>query len=76
MYAVDAESGRPVTFFVYEGSAPDNRAFYRMSTFLHNSEIDVEGVILDRNFATDDIIQTIRAVVKIKRTTSEKLALY
>lgn len=59
MYAVDAESGRPVTYFVYEGSAPDNRAFYRMSTFLHNSEIDVEGVILDRNFATDDIIQTI-----------------
>ena len=59
MYAVDAETGRPVTYFVYEGSVPDNQAFQKMSTFLGSFDIKIEGVILDRGFAVEEVFRTI-----------------
>ena len=59
MYAVDAETGRPVTYFTYEGSVPDSPAFQRMATFLGGFDIDIEGVILDRGFAVEEVFRTI-----------------
>ena len=59
MYAVDAETGRPVTYFAYEGSVPDSPAFQKMATFLGGFDIDIEGVILDRGFAVEEVFRTI-----------------
>jgi hypothetical protein len=59
MYAVDAQTGRPVTYFTYEGSVPDNQAFQKMATFLDGFDIEIEGVILDRGFAVEEVFRTI-----------------
>lgn len=59
MYAVDAQTGRPVTYFTYEGSVPDSPAFQKMATFLGSFHIDIEGVILDRGFAVEEVFRTI-----------------
>ena len=58
MYAVNANDGRPITHFTYEGSVPDCKSFHRMAVFLSGAGIEIEGVILDRGFCTDDVIQT------------------
>lgn len=59
MYAVDASSGRPVTYFPSEGSVADVKAFQKIASFLSGFDIDVEGVILDRAFATEDVLSAI-----------------
>lgn len=59
MYAVDAQTGRPVTYFVYDGSVPDCQAFQKMATFLRGFRIEIEGVILDRGFAVEEVFRTI-----------------
>ena len=59
MYAVDARTGQPVTYFVYDGSVPDCQAFQKMATFLGGFKIEIEGVILDRGFAVDEVFRTI-----------------
>ncbi len=59
MYAVDARTGRPVTYFVYEGSVPDCQAFQKMATFLGGFNIEIEGIILDRGFAVEEVFRTI-----------------
>ena len=59
MYVVDAETGRPVTYFVYEGSVPDNQAFHKIAVFLGGFRIEIEGVILDRGFAVENVLQVI-----------------
>lgn len=59
MYAVDAETGRPVTYFTYEGNVPDCQAFQKMATFLGGFDIEIEGVILDCGFATEEVFRTI-----------------
>ena len=59
MYAVDAQTGRPVTYFTYEGNVPDCRAFQKMATFLGSFHIDIEGVILDRGFAVEEVFRAI-----------------
>jgi hypothetical protein len=59
MYAVDAETGRPVTYFTYEGNVPDSQAFQKMATFLSSFHIEIEGVILDRGFAVEEVFRTI-----------------
>ena len=59
MYAVDAETGQPVTYFVYEGNVPDSKAFQTMSTFLASFDIEIEGVILDRGFAVENVFEAI-----------------
>ena len=60
MYAVNAKDGRPITWFTYEGSVPDCKSFHKMAMFLSSAGIEVEGVILDRGFCTDDVIKTCR----------------
>lgn len=59
MYAVDVRTGQPVTYFVYDGSVPDCQAFQKMSTFLGGFKIEIEGVILDRGFAVEEVFRTI-----------------
>ena len=59
MYAVDADTGIPVTYYVYEGSVPDCRSFQWMATFLGGFGIEIEGVILDRGFAVEDVFKKI-----------------
>ena len=59
MYAVDADTGKPVTYHVYEGSVPDCQSFQWMATFLGGFGIEIEGVILDRGFATEEVLKKI-----------------
>ncbi len=59
MYVVDAETGMPVTYFVYEGNVPDSQAFQKIATFLGGFEIEIEGVILDRGFAVEPVFEAI-----------------
>ena len=59
MYAVDAETGQPVTYFVYDGSVPDCQAFQKMAAFLRGFNITIDGIILDRGFAVEEVFRTI-----------------
>ncbi|MBQ8095070.1 MAG: transposase [Clostridia bacterium] len=59
MYVVDGDTGRPVTYFVYEGSVPDAPAFQKVAAFLKSFTLDIEGVILDRGFAVESVFKTI-----------------
>ena len=59
MYAVDADTGRPVTYFVYEGDVPDSQAFQKLAVFLKGFNIEIEGVILDRGFAVEAVFAAI-----------------
>lgn len=59
MYVVDAETGALVTYFIYEGNVPDSQAFQTVATFLSNTQIEIEGVILDRGFAVEKVFETI-----------------
>ena len=74
MYAVDAQTGQPVTYFVYEGCVPDSQAFQKIAVFLGSCGIQIEGVILDRGFAVDPVFRTIeeygwKYVVMLPSTT-------
>jgi len=61
IWAVDASDARPVTWFVNNGSTPDCKAFDEVIKFLGDYGIGVEGVILDRGFASNDVINAITA---------------
>ena len=58
MYAVAAGSGKPVTYFVYAGSEPDQQAFHQIALFLGKADIKVKGLIMDAGFCTDKVIAT------------------
>ena len=62
IWAVDAETGMPVTWFVNEGNVPDSVSFERIITFLGQHDIEVEGVLLDRGFATEAIMTLIKSL--------------
>ena len=59
MYVVDGKTGCPVTYFVYEGNVPDAPAFQEVTTFLKSFSLEIEGVILDRGFAVENVFETI-----------------
>ena len=61
MYAVDAATGEPVTYFAYNGSVPDCQAFQKISVFLNSFHIEIEGVILDRGFAVPAVFDSIES---------------
>ena len=61
IWAVDASDARPVTWFVNNGSTPDCKAFDEVIKFLGDYGIGVEGVILDRGFASNDVINAMTA---------------
>ena len=55
IWAVDAHTGRPVTWFVNNGSMHDAKAIDEIVRFLAKSAIHVKGVILDRGFVSQDV---------------------
>ncbi len=59
IYAVDADTGEPVTYFVNGGGEVDCKVFQTIITFLHGYSVAVEGVILDRGFCTYEVVQTL-----------------
>ena len=61
MWAVDAHSGRPVTWFVNNGALHDSKAVDEVIRFLAASDINVEGVILDRGFVSQDVFDLLES---------------
>ncbi len=59
MYAVDSRTGMPVTYDVYYGSIVDKTAFDGILKNLENNGIKVKGVILDRGFCSNGVIDTV-----------------
>lgn len=57
IWALDTKTGTPVTYFVNNGGMVDSKAFQKMASFLGNSGIEIEGVILDRGFCSHDVIR-------------------
>lgn len=57
MYAVNAETGMPITYMLYNGGKIDAKAFVRMRSFLGLHGIDTNGVLLDRGFCTPEIFR-------------------
>jgi len=64
MYAVDADSGRPVTFFVYEGGRVDSKAMDLMVSYLSDSGLEIVGFILDRGFCYRSCLEKISSLGK------------
>lgn len=60
IWAVDASSGRPVTYQINNGGMVDSKAFQKVVTLLKGVGITVEGVILDRGFCTHDVVSAIK----------------
>lgn len=74
MWAVDAKTGTPVTWFVNHGAMPDCKAIDEMIRFLSASNLSVEGVILDRGFVSQEVLDLITSrgmnyVVMLKSST-------
>lgn len=55
IWAVDAETGRPVTWFVNNGAMHDAKAVDEVIRFLAQSDMEVKGVILDRGFVSQEV---------------------
>ena len=75
MYAVDAETGMPITEILYRGGRVDSKAFAEIQAFLRLYEITVEGVILDRGFCDVTCLQLIldqklKYIIMMKENTS------
>lgn len=64
MYAVSSETSMPVYYLVYEGGTADCSKLSEMMDCLSGSGLEVEGVILDKGFCTDNVI----AYLKDKKT--------
>lgn len=60
MWAVSAKDGRPVTYTINNGSKVDSKAFEEIAKLLASSKMEIEGIIVDRGFATEDCIKLIR----------------
>ena len=60
IWAVSSKDGRPITWFINNGGKIDAKAFEKIITFLKASGIAVEGVIIDRGFATEDVLNLIQ----------------
>lgn len=60
IWAIDASSGKPVTYQVNNGGMVDSKSFQKIITLLKGADISVEGIILDRGFCTHDVLQSIR----------------
>lgn len=84
MWAVDSETGRPITWDVYSGAVPDCKAIDGMIRYLSAANFKVEGVILDRGFDSKELLDLIKSkgmkcVLMLKSSASgyqEMLALH
>ena len=57
MYAVDSRNGDPITFSIYRGGRVDCKAVIEMIGWLKAYDIRVKGVIVDRGFATKEVLE-------------------
>ncbi len=62
IYAVDAKTGEPLTYFVNPGGVVDSQAFHKIIHFLAGYNLNVEGVILDRGFCTYEDVKTLKGL--------------
>ena len=62
MYAVCAETGLPLTYDVYHGNTVDSQAFHKIIELLNAHHIEILGIIIDRGFATDKVLDHIRSL--------------
>lgn len=74
IWAVDADTGRPITWFVNPGSMIDSKAFRGITQFLAASSIVIKGIIADRGFCSNDVINlaeelNIDYVIMLKSST-------
>lgn len=81
MWAVDAITGRPITWFVNPGNMIDAKAFRGIAQFLAASSISVEGLISDRGFCTQDVIDLaeecgLRYIIMLKGSTNGAQTLF
>lgn len=81
IYAVDAESGKPITWFVNNGGMPDCKAINEVVQYLATSNIAVKGLILDRGFCSQKCLDDINAagyqyVLMLKQSTEAYKTLY
>lgn len=60
MYAVDAETGIPITYRLYRGGRVDSKEFIEIQSYLNRYTIEIEGVILDRGFYDIECLELIR----------------
>lgn len=60
MWAVNADDGRPITWLVSPGGTHDSKAFQTIIQLITQSGIEIMGVIVDKGFATQDVLNTIR----------------
>lgn len=61
LYAVDSKDGSPITFDVYRGGCVDSKAVIKMIGWLDAYQIKVKGVVVDRGFATQDVLKMLDA---------------
>lgn len=61
MWAVDADDGRPITWFENPGGMPDCKAVDSAIRFLSASGMAVEGFIMDRGFVSNDVLELIKS---------------
>lgn len=57
MYAVDSRNGDPITFSIYRGGRVDCKAVIEMIGWLTAYDMKVKGVIVDRGFATKEVLE-------------------
>lgn len=62
IYAVAADTGEPICYFVNPGGKVDAQAFQKIIQFLVGYGLSVEGAILDRGFCTAEVVRTLRSL--------------
>ncbi len=75
IWAVCADSGRPIAWMVNPGGIHDAKAFDGIIKLLEASNINIEGVILDCGFVSQDAINLIEKlgfelIIKLKNSTA------
>ena len=55
IYALDAATGRPATYFPCSGSVPDSQSFEKIYVFLRSFHVEIEGAVLGSRFALPEV---------------------
>ena len=60
IYALDAATGRPATYFPCSGSVPDSQSFEKIYVFLRSFHVEIEGAVHDSRFALPEVLSLVR----------------
>ena len=60
IYALDAATGRPATYFPCSGSVPDSQSFEKIYVFLRSFHVEIEGAVLGSRFALPEVLSLVR----------------